>query len=97
MAAPEVTPDQASGMFDTVRHVVKTLMVLDTRTREVALRRLNGESYADIARSVSVALRTKIGTAAVHIALARAVKRNPWLGVLFECMVVKQKKRKGKR
>ena len=83
-------------MFCHVRQVVKTLMVLDTRTREIALRRLNGESYADISRAVSVSLRRKIGVAAVHIALVRATEKNPWLSVLFEGMVKKQQKRKGK-
>lgn len=93
MAAP--APDQAPpALFCYVRHVVKTLMVLDTRTREIALRRLNGESYADISRAVSLSLRRKIGTAAVHIALVRATKRNPWLQVIFEGMVTKQQKRK---
>lgn len=83
-------------MFCHVRQVVKTLMVLDTRTREIALRRLNGESYADISRAVSLSLRRKIGVAAVHIALVRATEKNPWLSVLFEGMVKKQQKRKGK-
>jgi hypothetical protein len=83
--------------FDNVRHVVKMITTLDTYTREIVLRRLQGEPYKAVAVAVGSALRRPVTVAGVHIALARAVKRNPWLQVLFENMVRKQHTRKGKK
>ena len=85
---------QESDQYDVARTALRVIISLPWIDREIVIRRLHGDSYAQIRNYLSATFGKLVTVQALHVRIVRLVKRSSLYAEIFEAMVIRQQKRK---
>lgn len=85
---------EESNQFDIARHALRLIIALPWIDREIVIRRLHGDSYAQIRDYLNQTFSRLVTVQALHVRIVRLVKRDSIYAEIFEAMVLRQQKRK---